>query len=173
MRLHKPTNSNRATAFERAATNIRSRLMQIALSYLHNAEEAEDAVQETLMRCWTVRQRLASMDELPALATRVVKNLCTDWLRQRKYPTECTDGYEASDTAPSADEALIQREQEAWMRECLQRLPAGARAVLQMKGIDGLSYQEIAAILGTTEATVRAKMAKARQQLWQMYNKRK
>ena len=48
-----------------------------------------------------------------------------------------------------------------------------ARSVLQMKGSDGLSYQEMATLLGTTEATVRAKVAKARKQLWQIYNRRK
>ena len=42
-----------------------------------------------------------------------------------------------------------------------------------MKGIDGLSYQEIAAILGTTEAVVRSKMSKARQKLWTLYRSRK
>lgn len=160
---------NETTTFEKVVTGIRRRLVQTAIGYLHNADEAEDAVQETLMRCWTVRHRLSNADELPALAMRVVKNLCIDLLRQRTYPAEST----GEDETPSAEELLIGKEQQAWMQTCLTRLPAGARAVLQMKGIDGLSYQEIAAILGTTEATVRAKVAKARQKLWEMYNKRR
>ena len=56
---------------------------------------------------------------------------------------------------------------------CLKRLPIGARAAIQMKGIDGLSYQEMANTLGTTEATVRAKVAKARHHLWQLSKRRK
>lgn len=159
------------TAFEKAVSGIRSQLLRTAIGYLHHAEEAEDAVQEVLMRCWIVRQRLDHLDDLPFFATRILKNLCTDLLRTKKFSVEYT--CEDEEDAPPADARLIGNEQQAWMNECLKRLPAGARAVLQMKGVDDLTYPEMAAILGTTEATVRAKVAKARQQLWTIYSKRK
>ena len=158
-------------AYERVVSGIRHQLLRIAIGYLHHAEEAEDAVQEALMRCWIMRQRIDHMDNLPFFATRVLKNLCTDLLRTKKFSVEYTCDDE--ENAAPADARLIGKEQQAWMHECMKRLPVGARAVLQMKGIEGLSYHEMAAILGTTEATVRAKVAKARQQLWSIYSKRK
>ena len=169
MKTKETTCTHDTADFEKVVQRIRHRLLQTAIGYLHDADEAEDAVQETLIRCWTVRQRLGKMDELPLFAMRVLKNLCTDLLRQRIWPI----GTMEEDESPSPEARLINREQEDWMMECLKRLPTGARAVLQMKGIDGLSYQEMAAILGTTEATVRAKVAKARQKLWEIYHKRK
>ena len=169
MKTKETTCTHDTADFEKVVQRIRHWLLQTAIGYLHDADEAEDAVQEALMRCWTVRQRLGKMDELPPFAMRVLKNLCTDLLRQRTWPV----GTMEEDESPSPEVRLINREQEDWMMECLKRLPTGARAVLQMKGIDGLSYQEMAAILGTTEATVRAKVAKARQKLWEIYHKRK
>ena len=169
MKTKETTCTHDTADFEKVVQRIRHWLVQTAIGYLHDADEAEDAVQEALMRCWTVRQRLRKMDELPPFAMRVLKNLCTDLLRQRTYPADTIE----EDESPSPEARLINREQEDWMMECLKRLPTGARAVLQMKGIDGLSYQEMAAILGTTEATVRAKVAKARQKLWEIYHKRK
>jgi len=169
MKTKETTCTHDTADFEKVVQRIRHRLLQTAIGYLHDADEAEDAVQETLIRCWTVRQRLGKMDELPPFAMRVLKNLCTDLLHQRTWPA----GTMEEDESPSPEARLINREQQDWMMECLKRLPVGARAVLQMKGIDGLSYQEMAAILGTTEATVRAKVAKARQKLWEIYHKRK
>lgn len=169
MKTKETTCTHDTADFEKIVQRIRHWLLQTAIGYLHDADEAEDAVQEALMRCWTVRQRLGKMDELPPFAMRVLKNLCTDLLRQRTWPA----GTMEEDESPSPEARLINWEQEDWMMECLKRLPTGARAVLQMKGIDGLSYQEMAAILGTTEATVRAKVAKARQKLWEIYHKRK
>lgn len=160
MKQKQDTSIHEAEAFEREAAGIRHRLWLTAKSYLHDGDEAEDAVQEALMRCWTVRHRLRDMNALPALALRIVKNLCTDLLRGRRTasPMETVD-VEGGDRA---DAPLLAHEQQAWMDECLRRLPIGARAVLQMKGIDELSYPEIAALLGTTEATVRAKSPFAR-----------
>ena len=156
-----------AIAFEKAMLRIRERLVLTAVSFLHDADEAEDIVQEALMRCWVARQRFDNSDELLYFAVRIVKNLCIDILRKRKYAVYGI----CEDEVPSVETNFIEREQQNRMLECMKRLPVGARAILQMKGIDALSYNEIATMLGTTEAAVRAKVAKARQILCSIYNK--
>lgn len=158
-----------AIAFEKAMLRIRERLVLTAVSFLHDADETEDIVQEALMRCWVARQRFDNSDELLYFAVRIVKNLCIDILRKRKYAVYGI----CEDEVPSVETNFIEREQQNRMLECMKRLPVGARSILQMKGIDALSYNEIATMLGTTEAAVRAKVAKARQKLWSIYNKRK
>ena len=169
MDTERPTYQKEVSDFEQAVSNLRGRLLQVACSYLNDEAAAEDAVQDALMRCWIARQRIGNMNALPNVAMRTLKNLCIDYLRNKKDLADCA----IEDKAAAADVQLIGQEQQAWMLECLRSLPHSFRAVLQMKGIDALSYQEIATILGTTEATVRAKVAKARQQLWQLYNKKR
>ena len=157
-------------SFERIVKGLRERMVTTANGYLHDAEDAEDAVQEALMRSWIARKRLRSIDELPAFALRIVRNICIDRLRRqsnrRQTSTECIV---TPDDAPIADTKMMLQEQQARMMKCLMQLPPSLRAVIQLKGIDDLSYQEIAAILGTTEAVVRSKVSKARQKLWEMY----
>lgn len=159
-------------SFERIVKSLRERMQQTAMGYLHDAEEAEDAVQEALMRSWIARKKLEIIDELPAYALRIVQNICIDRLRRqanrRQTSAECIV---APDEAPTADTRMMLQEQQARMMKCLMQLPPSLRAVIQMKGIDGLSYQEIATILGTTEAVVRSKVSKARQRLWEMYRR--
>ena len=157
-------------SFERIVRGLRERMMTTAMGYLHDAEEAEDAVQEALMRSWIARKRLGNIDELPAYALRTVQNICIDRLRRqvnrRQTSTECIV---TPDEAPTADTKMMLQEQQARMMKCLMQLPPSLRVVIQLKGIDDLSYQEIATILGTTEAAVRTRMSKARLRLWELY----
>ena len=159
-------------SFECIVRGLRERMVTTAMGYLHDAEEAEDAVQEALMRSWIARKRLETIDELPAYALRTVQNICIDRLRRqvnrKQTSTECIV---TPDDAPIADTMMMLQEQQARMMKCLMQLPPSLRAVIQLKGIDDLSYQEIAAILGTTEAVVRSKVSKARQRLWEMYRR--
>lgn len=172
MKTGHPSYQKEIAEFEQVVGQLRGRLLLTARSYLHDASLAEDAVQETLMRCWIVRNRLCSPDELSAFATKTIQNYCIDQLRKGKSHSIAADA-PAIDESPTADTLLVLKEQHDWMMECLRRLPVGARAAIQMKGIDGLSYGEMATILGTTEAAVRAKVAKARKQLWKLYQRRK
>lgn len=172
MKTGHPSYQKEIAEFEQVVGQLRGRLLLTARNYLHDASLAEDAVQETLMRCWIVRNRLGSPDELSAFATKTIQNYCIDQLRKGKSHTISADA-PAIDESPTADTLLVLKEQHDWMMECLRRLPVGARAAIQMKGIDGLSYGEMATILGTTEAAVRAKVAKARKQLWKLYQRRK
>ncbi len=168
------SNRQEVESFEHIVKSLRERIRQEAFGYLHEPEEAEDVVQEALMRSWIARKRLESIDELPAFAMRTVKNLCIDRLRRQSNRRQTsTDHLDVYDETPTADAKLMLDEQQAWMMKCLMQLPPSLRGVLQMKGIDGLSYQEIATILGTTEAVVRSKMSKARQKLWTLYRSRK
>ena len=168
------SNRQEIESFEHIIKNLRERVKLTAIGYLHETEDAEDVVQEALMRSWIARKRLGSIDELPAFAMRTVKNLCIDRLRRQSNRRQTsTDHLDVYDETPTADTKLMLDEQQAWMMKCLMQLPPSLRGVLQMKGIDGLSYQEIATILGTTEAVVRSKMSKARQKLWTLYRSRK
>ena len=172
MKTGHPSYQKEIAEFEQVVGQLRGRLLLTARGYLHDADQEEDAVQETLMRCWIVRNRLGSPDELSAFATKTIQNYCIDQLRKGKSHSIAADA-PAIDESPTADTLLVLKEQHDWMMECLRRLPVGARAAIQMKGIDGPSYGEMATILGTTEAAVRAKVAKARKQLWKLYQRRK
>ena len=175
-----------AAVFAAAASRMRPALLATAMGYLHDAEDADDAVQEALMRCWMVRSRMHDLEsDLPPMMQTVVRNVCIDYLRLRKHNISID---ETSETSPdgsivnsqlsvvnspsSPDRLLMEKEAIERMEHCIKRLPPMRRTVIEMKGIDGLSYEEMADMLGTTEAAVRAKVAKARKQLKEMYYKR-
>ena len=147
-------------------------MQKLAEQLLGDADNASDAVQDAVVSLWEKRKEWDDSADLKSLWGTVVKRRCIDQLRKGKSHSIAADA-PAIDESPTADTLLVLKEQHDWMMECLRRLPVGARAAIQMKGIDGLSYGEMATILGTTEAAARAKVAKARKQLWKLYQRRK
>ena len=102
------SNRQEVESFEHIVKSLRERIRQEAIGYLHEPEEAEDVVQEALMRSWIARKRLGSIDELPAFAMRTVKNLCIDRLRRQSNRRQTsTDLLVVSDEAPTADTKMM------------------------------------------------------------------
>lgn len=67
--------------FESEASHMRPQLLAIALSLLPSMDDAEDAVQDTLLKLWAVRERIASTSHFHNLAVSVCRNLCLNMLR--------------------------------------------------------------------------------------------
>ena len=107
-------------AFEELVDFYQTSLLRMCYLNLHDLGLAEDAVQETLMRCWVARHRLHHIEEMPAFAMRILKNLCIEQLRGKK---EVSDYVTDDHTAP-ADIIMMHREQHEWMMTCLRQLPA-------------------------------------------------
>ena len=63
---------------------VKNKLYRFALRMLGNRDEAEDVVQDTLMRLWIKRTKLSSYRSIEAFAMIITKNLCLDMLRSRK-----------------------------------------------------------------------------------------
>lgn len=76
--------------FIQGAERLRSELLRQARSYLTDTDDAEDVVQETLLRLWTARERIADYDKMRNMASVVCRNLALNMLRDA--PPHCTIG---------------------------------------------------------------------------------
>jgi RNA polymerase sigma factor (sigma-70 family) len=74
-------------AFKQKVLPVQGRLFRLAKLFLRNREEAEDALQEVLMRLWTKRQQLDSYNSVEALAVQMTRNLCLDKLKSHANRT--------------------------------------------------------------------------------------
>ncbi|MFZ5823156.1 MAG: sigma-70 family RNA polymerase sigma factor [Bacillota bacterium] len=155
--------------YERKTYNLAYRLMG-------NHADASDAAQEALVR---VCLRLRNFRGDSAFSTwlfRVVTNTCLDELRRRgrlrhaslddALPVE--EGAvprQAPDEAESPVEYAERHEIQAAVKRAINRLPDEYRVVVIMRDLQGLSYQEIAVMLGTTLGTIKSRLHRARQAL--------
>lgn len=141
-------------AFVREIDRCGGMLFRMAWSLLQNREDCRDAMQETALRAWEKRHTLRNEVWFSTWVARILINVCHDIQRRRRrmVPLEET----AEPFAEPEDPALSL---------ALQRLPEKLRLPLMMQCAEGMSYAEIARALRTTEAAVRGRIYRAREQL--------
>lgn len=141
------------------------RLRRYAHALTRHPVHADDLVQDTLERAWARRGQWRADSNLRAWVFTIMHNLFINGLR-RFEPEPLPDGF-ADDFADDAvrypgapgAEGLVDLER------ALARLPAAQRSVLLLVGLEDLSYQQAATVLGIPIGTVMSRLARARQNL--------
>ena len=152
-------------------------LYRVAYSVTRNAGEAEDVVQETFLRVLRHQHKLAELREPRVWLVRIVWNLVLDRKRRSKTRPETQDIEELVRILPSgemsADDALIEAQKHARILELIDKLPAKEREVLLLSAVEELPTAQIAAVLNTTESTIRSRIFRARRALAAMLEQEK
>ena len=156
------------TAFEQIVLRTEKEIYNLALSITRSREDAEDATQETYMRLWKSLEDYKGASAKSYLF-KTVRNLSIDVVR-KKSKREIIDLDEAiliedpdSDMRP--DEAYVKKMTVEAVRECINSLPLPMRELIVMRDIDGLTYAEMAEVLGIPEGSVKSGLFRARERL--------
>ncbi len=152
---------------------LKDKLFRLALRITLDTAEAEDVVQDTLLRVWNRRDELAGVQSLEAYCLTVCRNLALDRSQKREAANLSLDEAAADppDSAPRADERLEHDERLRRVHELFNRLPLAQRTVMQLRDIEGKSYREVADIMGITEENVKVTLFRARQAIRKQYEK--
>lgn len=148
--------------FEQMAMALRSRLTELCgrfLSSAHVAEEPEDLVQETLIRLWRMGERMDAYRSVEALAIMVAKNVCIDCLRQSRKTLAVADGMAIA--SEEADHSLLAGDMERMIDRAFSHLPPTQQRMLRWRS-EGFGLDEIAALCGTSKASVKTLISAAR-----------
>lgn len=163
--------------FEILARRIRPRLLRIAKSILTNAtgisdadEEAEDMTQEALLRLWVIRDKIDDYKSPDLLVVTIIKNLCISKLRELSKVRFVDDELINRNTPQMVIE---DNENDIWLRNAIENLPARETAILRMKQNEGMSIKEIADTLAMNETAVRKQLSRARQRLLEQIKNRR
>jgi RNA polymerase sigma factor (sigma-70 family) len=141
-----------ATLVERNRARVQSVVERMV------GEEAEDLVQEALLRAYLGLSQLRDPSRFSAWLCGIAVNLAKMRLRRRAVELRVV-------LEPTTDGGLDERELLELVREAVEILPAGQRDAVLLHYIDGLSCEEIAALLGTSPGAIRVRLHRARQQL--------
>ena len=150
--------------FVNGAERLRDGLLKQAMHYLGNGSDAEDAVQETLLKLWTVRERIADATKMQHMASVVCRNVSLNILRDARYNVQIDKvGYVAN--ADNPHNQLEIKESDSMLKQSISALSDRHRAIIRMRNVENMPYADIAHILGTTESSVRGMISKARMEL--------
>ena len=155
---------------EKVIVGMRRRLMDEARRFLRNQDEAEDTVQDVVLKLWTMRDRLGDYRSVEAMAVVITRHLCLS--RKRDYG-KCLDLQALKETTDSGspEQLLIGRETEGRLLELIDSLPDRQQAILRMKHVDGMETDEIAALTGMTADSIRQNLSRARRNIMKRFIK--
>ncbi|MDO5321204.1 MAG: RNA polymerase sigma factor [Bacteroidia bacterium] len=150
-----------ARQFSDIYTPLSDNLYRVAYYLLESQADAEDAVQDLYIKLWNSRDTLDAVRNPGAYCITLMKNLCIDRIRKtsRRVTAELKDDVSADG---SADDTVIYKEQLERVRKAMERLPRSQRTVLEMKTMQGLSYEEIQEKTGLGYTSLRVLLSNAR-----------
>ncbi len=161
--------------FERLITDCAGQTYALALRMLKDPQDAEDAVQDAMIKAWRALPGFKGDCRFSTWVFRLTYNTCLDALRRRQRGQVLSltqededDGErqtEVPDPSPGPEEALLAKERARILRREMEKLSDKLRAPLVMRELGGCSYEEIAAALGISVGTVKSRLARARENL--------
>lgn len=152
---------------------LKNELYRLALRITLDHAEAEDVVQETMIKVWNRREQWEQIDSMEAFCLTVCRNLALDKTRKMESQAESLDNshYETADNSHAAnpEEQAMQQDRIALIRRLIGTLPEKQRTIMLLRDTEGKTYKEIAKIMGISEEQVKVNIFRARQTIKQQY----
>lgn len=155
-------------AFAQLVGEHRDHIWAVCVSITGNAQDAEDALQETLISAWQHLDRFRGEAKFGTWLHRIAANCALAVVRRRKPNTDTVDFTDTerpvvlADTAPAIDEHVARQDQ---VRAALATLSEDFREAIVLREFGDLSYEDIATHQGVGVQTVRSRLSRARSQL--------
>ncbi|MDE5783651.1 MAG: RNA polymerase sigma factor [Prevotella sp.] len=152
---------------------LKNELFRLALSITLNRTDAEDVVQETMLKVWNRREQWDAIESIEAFCITICRNVALDRRKRMDNRNASLEDMEhdAPDNSYSAnpEEQAVMRDRVGRIRRLMTLLPEKQRTCMQLRDIEGKSYKEIAAVMDITEQQVKINIFRARQTIKQKY----
>ena len=141
---------------------LKDKLFRIALRIVADRAEAEDIVQEAMIRVWNRREEWPQLESVEAFCYTIVRNLAIDRSeRADRHLEQMPADYDCASSAAGPLDNLVQKER--------LRLVHTLISIMQLRDVEGKSYRDIANIMGLSEEQVKVYLHRARQKVKQQF----
>jgi RNA polymerase sigma-70 factor (ECF subfamily) len=158
---------------------LKNRLYRLALRITLNPGEAEDAVQDTLIKVWEHREEWEFIESIEAYALAICRNISLDMAGRAGHGNvqlsaiNLRTGSQLSNLSSQLlpDESQERQERLSLIRKLMDALPEVQRSIMELRDIEGKTYQEIGNILQLSESQVKVYLHRARTSIRQQAEK--
>lgn len=147
---------------------LKDKLFRLALRITLSHEDAEDIVQDTLMKVWSNRAEMGAVSSIEAYAMTMCRNQALDICAKKERQNISLDekAHDRTDThSMLPDEKMAQDEGKTLVRQTIDSLPEKQRTAMLMREIEEKTYKEIAQVMGLTESDVKINIFRARKSI--------
>ena len=160
-------------SFRNDVLPLKDMLFRLALRITLDHAEAEDVVQETMIRVWNKREQWNQIESIEAFTTTICRNLALDRQKKAAYRQELlTEGeHDLADNSVHAnpEKQMMASDQMKLVKRLMNQLPEKQRTCMQLRDIEGKAYKEIAAVMNISEQQVKVNIFRARQAIRQRF----
>lgn len=155
--------------YEHIVPSLRPRLKDIGRQFFGSDDAAEDIAQETLMRLWMVRDRIAPQADIEPLAVRMAKNLCVSEWRKQKVRQGNALQVELA-THDDIQHHVELKEEIARLQKAVSQLNPAEQRLFLMRHEAEMDIQQISAVTGIGARSVSAMLSTAKRKLLEILN---
>ena len=158
-------------AFNRLMANHERRMYAVALRMCANREDAQDCLQEAMLRVYRAIGGFKGESSFSTWLYRITTNTCLDELRRRKNKQASSlddlleEGWAPSDERGSPERHALRAEAARVLHQAIRELPDDMRAAVVLRDIQGCAYEEIARALDINVGTIKSRISRGREKL--------
>lgn len=160
------------SAFEEIVLKYQDKIYNLCRHMLGNAADAEDAAQDVFLKAYQALPRFQPDASLYTWLYRIATNTCIDHKRKPVFESLFGDSgegerlvHDLDSDAPSPEKLYQAKEIDKALQVCLGKLSPKLRAIIVLKEVEELSYEEMAETLDISMGTVKSRIARAREYL--------
>lgn len=145
---------------------LKDKLFRLALRITLDRDEAEDVVQDTMLRLWEGREQWPSIQNIEAYATTLCRNMALDSCKAARQSNLSLNEELDAPADPTTPLELLDRKQRIeHLHRLIDGLPELQRSIIHLRDIEGRPYEEIATLLSISLSQVKVYLHRARQRL--------
>lgn len=160
-------------SFRNDVLPLKDALYRLALRITLSHEEAQDIVQDTLIKVWDKRESWNEIESIEAFSITICRNLALDRIKKHDNLNDSLEERQTEnpDTSSTPFEDTLQQDRIELVRNLVNALPEKQRSCMQLRDFEGKPYKEIAKILGISEEQVKVNIFRARQTVKERFQK--
>jgi len=144
---------------------LKYKLYRLSLRLLGRVEEAEDSVQDAMVKLWNRREELNNYSSIEAFAMTITKNLCLDRIRSKAFQTQRLSDQQVMAVKQNPEELLEKADFTVFVKKIIESLPEHQKAIMHMRDIEGMEYDQIAEVMELNVNAVRVNLSRARKKV--------
>jgi RNA polymerase sigma factor (sigma-70 family) len=144
---------------------LKHKLFRLSLRMLGSQDEAEDSVQDAMIKLWTRREELKNYSSIEAFAMTMTKNICLDRIRSRSFQTERLTDRQASMLQHDPGDIMEKSDFAGFVRRIIETLPDQQKSIMHLRDIEGMEYEQIAEVMGLNINAIRVNLSRARKKV--------
>jgi RNA polymerase sigma factor (sigma-70 family) len=145
---------------------VGEKLYRLAYRLLKDPDDAKDALQEVYIKLWKLKDRLKEYNSIEAFAMTITKNHCLDKIKLKKTVTlESKHTYYKSNDDIDPQIQLELKDDIKNISKLLSLLPEQQRIILELRDMEGYSYEEIEEVMNLPVNTIRVNLSRARKKI--------